>query len=84
MPTPIPVLTEEQKQFRRELEAHLLSYPAVEFVGVNGSPDGKLVITLGGERTGVIMDLLPGLLGDSRLQNLSYQLAVVRGQTAKK
>lgn len=79
----IPVLSEEQRMFRRDLEKDLLSYPAVEFVGVNGNPDGKLVITLGGARTGVIKDLLPRILCDERLQNLSYQVAVVRGQTAK-
>lgn len=82
MPTEISVLTEEQRTLRRELEKHLLSYPGVEFAGVGGSPEAT-VITLGGERTRLIADMLPRIMSDERLQKLSYQIAVVRG-TAKK
>jgi hypothetical protein len=84
----IQVLTPEEKEWRTELEERLLSCPGVEFVGINGDPSesGKVIITLGSRRTGLVKDLLPGFLGDliKKQPNLSFSIALIRGRTKSK
>jgi hypothetical protein len=84
----IQVLTPEEKKWRTELEEYLLSCPGVEFAGINGDPSesGKVIITLGSQRTGLVKDLLPGFLGDlmKKQPNLSFSIALIRGRTSPK
>jgi hypothetical protein len=79
----VPLVSQAEKQLRRDLEDHFLSCPVVEFAGV-GSAEGKLVITLGGPRPRLIADLVPALFQDERLENRSYRVAIVRGQAKKR